>query len=418
MRRSMTRACAAGLGLVGAAASASGADSALGSSAGIAAARVASAEPDVFSTGGLDGDRKQAIDENKFHVVYATATWCPPCKQMKRTTWVDGSVTEWLEANAVVTPLDVDEFQSDARRLRVRAMPTMMLFRGSTEIGRTVGYQGPSDFRTWLESTTGRGVPAGGESEEVAPRASVQDKLTQAAEAERAGRLDEAAEAYGWLWDAMRRDRADDEMRRGSLAESIGRLIDRHEPAREVFIERRDAIGSQLPPTDADEGTLLDWIALNGLVGDDARTVEWVGRSVDDRASLRFMRQQAGVLRPILTSADAWDEAAQVVSNPFAQARLELMELKRAQRSTGETGLDDDTRAALADLYAIAETIGRGGVAERVAAIILRTEDTPELRRALVARAIDAGVTGASLGTLIEDDGSDEAQALREQLDG
>ncbi|MEL6741935.1 MAG: thioredoxin family protein, partial [Planctomycetota bacterium] len=113
---------------------------------------VASAEPEVFSNGGLEADRKQSIDENRVHVVYATATWCPPCKQMKATTWVDEDVVSWLGANAVVTPLDVDESQPDAARLRVRAMPTIMVFKGSTEVARTVGYQSPAAFRGWLES--------------------------------------------------------------------------------------------------------------------------------------------------------------------------------------------------------------------------------------------------------------------------
>lgn len=380
---------------------------------------IAFAEPEVFSHGGLDADRRRSIDENKVHVIYATATWCPPCKKMKAETWVDDEVVGWLNANAVVTPLDVDQSRADAQRLRVRAMPTIMLFRGSTEIARVQGYQSPSAFRGWLESSTGRGMPSeGADSEAPASRASVQDKLVQAQDAVNAGRLDEAAETYAWLWDNMRQDRAADELRRGQLAGQITALIEQHDSARAPFAERRDGIGAPIPAIGTDEETMLDWLTLNGVLGDDARTVEWVGTQLGDRVQLRFMRKHQRMLRPMLTEAGQWQDAATVVENPFAAVRLELMELRRAQRRTGETGLDEPTLEAVADLYAIAHTIDRAGMAERVSSLVLRTEDTPEVRRALVGRAIDAGYTKPDLAELIADDGSDEAQALRAELDG
>ena len=377
------------------------------------------AEPEVFSTGGLDADRKRLIDENRVHVIYATATWCPPCKQMKKTTWVDDDVTAWLSANAVVTPLDVDQFQSDAARLRVRAMPTIMVFKGSTEVARTVGYQSPAAFRGWLESSTGRGMPSGdADAGAPASRASVQDKLVQAQDAVKADRFDEAAETYAWLWDSMRQDRAADELRRGQVAQQIESLIAQHDDAKTPFAERRDQIGSALPPRDADDGTLLDWLTLNDVLGDQRLSQNWVGSAIGDRKSLAFMRKHQRMFRPMLTEAGMWNDAATVINNPFAAARLEIMELKKSQRASGETGLDEGTLDALADLHAIALTINRAGFAERVSSLVLRTEDTPAVRRALVSRAIEAEVTKPVLAELIADDGSDEAQALRAQLDG
>lgn len=378
----------------------------------------AAAEPEVFSRGGLDADRKQSIDENRVHVVYATATWCPPCKRMKTTTWVDEDVVEWLGVNAIVTPLDVDQFSADAQRLRVRAMPTIMLFKGSTEITRTVGYQEPAAFRGWLERSTGRGISTG-ETGTVVPvtRASIQDKMVQAQDAVQAERFDEAAEAYAWLWDGMRQDRAANDLRRGQVADQITALIEKHDAAREPFAERRDAIGRELPPRDASEETLLDWLTLNDMLDEQKLSGEWVGTAIGDRRSLAFMRKHQRTLRPVLTAGGMWDDAAVIVNNPFAAARLEIMDLKKGQQRSGETGLDAPTLAELADLYAIALTINRARFAERISDLVLRTEDTPEIRRALVARAIDADVTKPVLAELLIDDGSDEAEALRRQLD-
>ncbi|MEO1535447.1 MAG: thioredoxin fold domain-containing protein [Planctomycetota bacterium] len=380
---------------------------------------VAAGEPEVFSTGGLDADRARSVDENRVHVVYATATWCPPCKKMKTTTWVDEDVVGWLGANAVVTPLDVDEFRADAQRLRVRAMPTIMVFNGSTEVARTVGYQEPAAFRQWLESSTGRGMPSGDASAGEAPvsQATVQEKLALAQEAMNAGRLDEATEAYVWLWDAMRQDRAANELRRGQLSAQIESLLAEHEPAREVFAERRDAIGMSMPAIDADDETMLDWIVLNRVIGEGYVSLGWIDRSIEEQHTVLFLRKHQQMLRPMLTEAGMWDEAAVVVNNPFSSARVAIMDFKKSQRGSGATGIDAATLGTLADLYAIALTSDRGGMAERVSSLILRTEDTPAVRRALVARAIDADVTKPALAELIAGDDSDAAAALRSRLD-
>ena len=81
------------------------------------------AEPEIFSKSGFKADQQAAIAGQKLQVAYFTATWCPPCKKMKAETWVDEKVESWADANAIITPIDIDKEPAMASQYRVRSIP-------------------------------------------------------------------------------------------------------------------------------------------------------------------------------------------------------------------------------------------------------------------------------------------------------
>jgi thioredoxin len=111
----------------------------------------------VFSRMNFDAAKSQAQENGKLLLVDFTASWCGPCQQMERTTWVDPKVAAWVSQNAVAVQVDVDQQKDVASQLHIQAMPTVIVFRGDQEIARTVGFMKADQLLQWLGNVTPKG---------------------------------------------------------------------------------------------------------------------------------------------------------------------------------------------------------------------------------------------------------------------
>lgn len=279
-------------------------------------------EPEVFSTAGYEVDGAAAIEQERLHLVYATASWCPPCQQMKKTTWVDESVESWVEQHGIVTALDVDEFPQIAGDLGVQTMPTMILFKGGEELGRTIGYQSAADLVSWMEAGRNGGLPL-----------PVMDQLRLATDLYYEDRIEEAYEQLLDLWDRTRwADKTFDDVRHGFMAAHIGFVVEAHAPAHEAFSDIRDRDQAALERGEVSWRTLADWIALNGALGDEDRTMEWVERIAVRENSQSTLDRFSFPIRMQATEAGHWNALAIMIDDPAEHARREL---------TGRAGMID-----------------------------------------------------------------------------
>ena len=64
------------------------------------------------------------------------AAWCAPCRMMAP---VLNEVADELTENLHVGKVDIEQYQSLARKYNVRSIPTMILFKNGVEINRFVG---------------------------------------------------------------------------------------------------------------------------------------------------------------------------------------------------------------------------------------------------------------------------------------
>jgi thioredoxin 1 len=114
----------------------------------------ATPEPRVFTKVSIADGRAQIAGTPKLLIVDVWASWCPPCLQMKRETWIDARVEEWISANAIAIALDADNAGEEGSGLHVRYLPTIIVYadrgKGVEEVDRKIGFVGPQETVEWL----------------------------------------------------------------------------------------------------------------------------------------------------------------------------------------------------------------------------------------------------------------------------
>lgn len=60
-------------------------------------------------------------------LLYFTADWCPPCRQMKREVWPDDAVQQLVNSSTIPLYIDVDEQSDLAQQYAVQSIPTLII---------------------------------------------------------------------------------------------------------------------------------------------------------------------------------------------------------------------------------------------------------------------------------------------------
>ncbi|HKW41043.1 MAG TPA: thioredoxin [Gemmatimonadales bacterium] len=81
------------------------------------------------------------------------ADWCGPCKIMAPV--LDDFARE-RQGDVLVAKLDTDRNQTTARRLDIRAIPTLLVFRHGQEVGRQAGAMTRQQLDALVASSSGR----------------------------------------------------------------------------------------------------------------------------------------------------------------------------------------------------------------------------------------------------------------------
>ena len=78
------------------------------------------------------------------------APWCGPCRMV-------GPILEEIAGEyadqIVIAKVNTDQHHDNAFRLGVQGIPTMVLFKGGSEVDRVVGALPKASLRQWIDSS-------------------------------------------------------------------------------------------------------------------------------------------------------------------------------------------------------------------------------------------------------------------------
>lgn len=306
-------------------------------------------KPQVFAALELADALERSKKEKKLLLVDAAAEWCQPCKIMDQTTWSDQKVVDALAPIAIAIQIDVDQKAEDAARLKVKAMPTVVVFKDGVELDRAVGMQGPDIFLEWLAGLArGENAIQSFRREVAAKPDDVELRMRFASRLREGGENEEATTQYLWLWNHMlEKDPNLAGVRHSFLAGALEGLFAEHPPARVSFSEIRDA---GAPSLDAiDSGRLADWLTLNSALGEQNVTLAWYDANVErilGDADLR--RTVAYETIPTLVAAERWADVGRIYDDPVAEVRkMVALREEMLEQIAGDPGVSAEMAGQL-----------------------------------------------------------------------
>lgn len=106
----------------------------------------------VFETSEWSDILAKAEKEQKLIYLDAYASWCGPCKMMKKSVFTDEQVGDYFNKNFINAAIDMEKGEGPelAKKFAVQAYPTHLVINGKGElVHRGLGYMDAEDFITF-----------------------------------------------------------------------------------------------------------------------------------------------------------------------------------------------------------------------------------------------------------------------------
>lgn len=83
-----------------------------------------------------DAAKQKAAKENKLIFLDVWATWCGPCKLLKKNTFTNKKVAEYFNQNFVNASIDIDQAPGEtiAATYGIKALPTLIIADASGKV--------------------------------------------------------------------------------------------------------------------------------------------------------------------------------------------------------------------------------------------------------------------------------------------
>lgn len=278
---------------------------------------------DVFTVNTLSQARDAAGD-TRLAVVFIGASDDQDAAFMASQAWTHPDVSAWVDQHAVAARVDARSFHG-AKLRTVYGLgngPAILAFRGDELVRQHEGVLEAKALLAWLK-VVGSGDIAAADMvlEASAPpdgevgAIDVEARLVQALAAENATL---AATQLLAVWTETVGTPQQD-ARRPRVLEALAPRVEADPTARERTVSGRDAAWQRYRK-DGALPDLMDWIALNRLLGEDGVTQAWVSETSDSKGGRKdlnaLMRHPDDPLLPMFVVTGEWAMLGNVITDP------------------------------------------------------------------------------------------------------
>lgn len=107
--------------------------------------------PEVFQgRSSLEAAITEAAKSDKIVLAFATADWCPPCQQMKRSLLVEPSIVAQINRDFLPVYVDIEKDNAAAVRLEAFSVPTTVILKDGKQVARMEGLIPHDAYSQWL----------------------------------------------------------------------------------------------------------------------------------------------------------------------------------------------------------------------------------------------------------------------------
>ena len=108
-----------------------------------------------FHEGNWDSALAKAKSENKLIFLDISASWCGPCKMLKKKTFSDSTVGSFYDDNFISVEVDGEKGEGInlAQQYKIEAYPSLFFINGEgTVVSKAMGFLPPEQFIQFGES--------------------------------------------------------------------------------------------------------------------------------------------------------------------------------------------------------------------------------------------------------------------------